>query len=37
MNEDMLFCKSVKRRATAKEFFGIFDDFVKEKSIKWLD
>jgi hypothetical protein len=33
INEDMLFCKSIKRRRTAKEIFKIIDDFMKEKSI----
>jgi hypothetical protein len=35
INEDMLFCKPTKRRATAKELFRIVDDFVKEKRVKW--
>jgi hypothetical protein len=30
IKEDMLFCKPAKR-ATAKELFQIFDNFVKEK------
>jgi hypothetical protein len=35
VNEDMLFCESIKRRATTKELFRIVDDFLKEKeSIK---
>jgi hypothetical protein len=29
--------KSIKRRATVKELFNIFYDFMKEKSIKWSD
>jgi hypothetical protein len=29
----MLFCKPIKRRATAKEFFKIVDDFMKEKCV----
>jgi hypothetical protein len=33
----MLFCKPVKRRATAKELFKIVDEFVKGKSTKWSD
>jgi DNA-directed RNA polymerase subunit M/transcription elongation factor TFIIS len=33
----MLFCKPIKRRATAKELFKMVDDFVKQKSIKWSD
>jgi hypothetical protein len=37
INEDMLFCKPTKRRATAKELFKIVDDFIKEKCIKWSD
>jgi hypothetical protein len=37
INVDMLFCKSIKRRATAKELFKIVDDFMKEKTIKWSD
>jgi formate hydrogenlyase subunit 6/NADH:ubiquinone oxidoreductase subunit I len=37
INEDMLFCKPIKRRATAKELFKIVDDFMKEKCIKWSD
>jgi hypothetical protein len=32
VNEDMLFCKPVKSRASAKELFRIVDDFVKEKT-----
>jgi hypothetical protein len=36
-NEDMLFCKPIKRRETAKELFKIVDGFMKEKSIKWFD
>jgi hypothetical protein len=35
INKDLLFCKPMKRRATAKEQFRIVDDFVKEKSICW--
>jgi hypothetical protein len=34
-NEDMLFCKPIKRGATAKEHFKIVDDFMIEESIKW--
>jgi hypothetical protein len=30
----MLFCKPIKRRATAKELFKIVD-FMKEKCVKW--
>jgi hypothetical protein len=37
INEDMLFCKPIKRRATEKELFKIFDDLIKEKSIKLSD
>jgi hypothetical protein len=33
----MLFCKHIKRRATAKEIFKPVDDFMKEKSIKLSD
>jgi hypothetical protein len=33
----MLFCKPIKRRATAKECFKIVDDFMKEKHVKWSD
>jgi hypothetical protein len=33
----MLFCKPIKRRATAKELFKIVGDFVKKKSIKLSD
>jgi hypothetical protein len=33
----MLFCKPIKRRATAKELFKIVDDFMKEKCVKWSD
>jgi hypothetical protein len=33
INEDMLFCKPINRRATAKELFKIGDDFIKEKCI----
>jgi hypothetical protein len=31
----MLFCKPIKRGATAEELFKIVDDFMKEKCIKW--
>jgi hypothetical protein len=34
INEDMLFCKPIKRRSTAKGLFKIVENFVKEKSIK---
>jgi hypothetical protein len=34
---NMLFCKLIKRRAPAKEFFKIVDDFMKEKCVKWSD
>jgi hypothetical protein len=34
--EDMLFCKHIKKRATAREHFKIVD-FMKENSIKWSD
>jgi hypothetical protein len=37
INEDMLFHKPIKRRATAKELFKIADDFMKEKRVKWSD
>jgi hypothetical protein len=37
INEDVLFCNPIKRRATAKELFKIVDDIVKDKNIKWLD
>jgi hypothetical protein len=33
----MLFCKPVRRRATAKALFKIVDDFMKEKVINWSD
>jgi MinD superfamily P-loop ATPase len=36
INGDMLFCKPIKRKATAKELFKI-DDFMKEKCVKWSD
>jgi hypothetical protein len=29
IHEDTLFCKPIKRRATAKELFKIVDDFIK--------
>jgi hypothetical protein len=29
--------KKINRRATAKELFKVFNDFMKEKSIRWLD
>jgi hypothetical protein len=32
----MLFCKPIKRRATAKELCKIYD-FIKEKCVKWSD
>jgi formate hydrogenlyase subunit 6/NADH:ubiquinone oxidoreductase subunit I len=35
INEGMLFCKLIKRRATAKELFKIVVDFMKEKCVKW--
>jgi hypothetical protein len=31
IHEDMLFCKPIKRKATAKELFRIDDYFMKEK------
>jgi hypothetical protein len=31
INENILFCKPIKRRATAKELFKIVDVFVGEK------
>jgi hypothetical protein len=37
INEDMLFSKPIKRRATAKELFKIVDDFMKEKCVKRSD
>jgi hypothetical protein len=37
INEDMLFCKPIKRRATTKEFFKIVDDFMKEIYVKQSD
>jgi hypothetical protein len=37
INEHMLFCKPIKRRATAKELLKIVDDFMKEKCVKWSD
>jgi hypothetical protein len=33
INIDMLFCKPIKRRATAKELFKFVDDFMKEKCV----
>jgi hypothetical protein len=35
LNEEVLFCKPIKRRSTVKELFKISDDFKKERSIKW--
>jgi hypothetical protein len=35
INEDMLFCKPIKRGATAKELFKTADDFMTEKCIEW--
>jgi hypothetical protein len=32
--EDIIFCKSIKRRVITKEHFRIVDDIVKEKYIK---
>jgi hypothetical protein len=32
IHEDMLFCKPIKRRETAKELFKMVDDFMKEKA-----
>jgi hypothetical protein len=32
INEDTFFCKSIKRRATAKELVQIVVDFVEEKT-----
>jgi hypothetical protein len=37
INEDMLFCKPIRRRATAQELFKIVDDFMKEKCVKLSD
>jgi hypothetical protein len=37
INEDMLFCKPIERRATTKELFKIVVDFMKEKFVKWSD
>jgi hypothetical protein len=37
INEDMLFCKPIKRRATTKEPFKIVDNFMKEICVKWSD
>jgi hypothetical protein len=37
VNEDMLVCKPMKRKATAKELCKIDDYFMKEESIKWSD
>jgi hypothetical protein len=34
VNEDMLFCKPIKRKATAKELCKIDDYFMKEESRK---
>jgi hypothetical protein len=34
INEDKLFCKTIKRRATVKELFKIVDDFVTKKKDK---
>jgi hypothetical protein len=33
----MLFCKYIKRRATAKDIFKTDDDLKKEKTIQWSD
>jgi hypothetical protein len=32
INEGMLFCKPIKRGATAKELFKIVDNFMKKKT-----
>jgi hypothetical protein len=37
INEDMLFCKHIKRRATVKEILKTDDDLKKEKTIQWSD
>jgi hypothetical protein len=37
INEDMRFCRPIKRRATAKELLKTVDDFMKEKQVKWSD
>jgi hypothetical protein len=37
INEDVLLCKPIKKRAPAKELFKIGDDFMGGKSIKWSD
>jgi hypothetical protein len=34
INEDMFFCKPIKRRATAKEAIKIVDGFMREKKHK---
>jgi hypothetical protein len=36
-NEGMLFCKPIKRRATAIELFKIVYDIMKEKCVKLSD
>jgi hypothetical protein len=36
INEDMLFCKPIARRATTKELFKMDDDFMKEKKHKMV-
>jgi hypothetical protein len=37
INEDVLFCIPIKKRAIAKELFKIVDDSMKEKNMKWSD
>jgi hypothetical protein len=37
INEERLFCKPIKRRATAKKLFKIVDALMKEKCLKWSD
>lgn len=35
MCEDLLFCKYIKKRATADELFKIMDSYLKEHDLKW--
>uniref|UniRef100_A0A3Q1GZ72 HAT C-terminal dimerisation domain-containing protein n=1 Tax=Acanthochromis polyacanthus TaxID=80966 RepID=A0A3Q1GZ72_9TELE len=37
LKEDLLFCKRVTNRATAKELFKIIDTYLKEADLKWED
>ncbi len=37
LNEDLLFCKYIPKRATADELFKMIDSYLTEAGIKWED